>query len=135
MLHIIYIQTYDYWMLYAHLYSKRYSDTILYIVVLSCSMVWHGVWKCAIVCNFREIFHYVDVFRVIKLLIYSVPEHRKKVKKNLHYIAFRPLRGHSGKLCSSRMLRIHEPYWGKWTWASRCTYFQHEHTWGRVLDS
>ena len=30
----------------------------------------------------------LDVFRVIKLLLYSVPEHRKKVKKFLHYTAF-----------------------------------------------
>lgn len=94
-------------------YDKQYGNTILYRVQYSCSMVWYGVWKCAIVCNFRWIFHLVIVFRVIKLLLYSVPEHRKKVKKNLQYIAFRPYRGHSGKLCSSRMLRIHEPYLGK----------------------
>ena len=32
-----------------------------------------------------------------------MPEHRKKVKKNLQYIPFRPYRHHSGRTISSRM--------------------------------
>ena len=32
-----------------------------------------------------------------------MPEHRKKVKKNLQYIPFRPYRHHSGRTMSSRM--------------------------------
>ena len=45
-----------------------------------------SVLECVIVCNFRVKLSKHDVFRVIKLLLYSVPEHRKKVKKFLHYM-------------------------------------------------
>ena len=51
MLHIMYTQTYDYGMLYAHQYSKGYSDTILYRVKHSGSMVEHSVIWCVEVCN------------------------------------------------------------------------------------
>ena len=56
-------------------------------------------------CNFREKLLLHDVFRVIKLLLYSVPEHRKKVKKNCSIYTVRPCRPHSGRTMSSRILR------------------------------